>query len=84
MLLINWEINLILTWSVDCAIFSGNVKAKFKIKATELYVPVVTLSAQDNAKLLQQLKSGLKKNQLTAMNIKQKYQQKDSTNIKIF
>ena len=49
MLLINWEINLILTWSVDCAIFSANGK---------LYVPVVTLSAQDNAKLSQQLKSG--------------------------
>ena len=41
--------------------FSGNGKAKIKIKATELYVPVVTLSAQDKAKLLQQLKSGLKK-----------------------
>ena len=75
MLLINWEINLILTWSVDCAIFSGNVKAKFKIKATELYVPVVTLSAQDNAKLLQQLKSGLKKKPINC----NEYQTKVST-----
>ena len=58
MLLIHWEINLILTWSVDCAIFSANGKEKFKIKDTELYVPVVTLSAQDNEKLSQQLKSG--------------------------
>ena len=30
----------------------------FKITDTKLYVPVVTLSTQDNAKLLQQLKSG--------------------------
>ena len=28
---------------------------------TKLYVPVVTLSTQDNAKLLQQLKSGFKR-----------------------
>ena len=31
------------------------------IADTKLYVPVVTLSAQDNAKLLQQLKSGFKR-----------------------
>ena len=28
---------------------------------TKIYVPVVTLSTQDNAKLLQQLKSGFKR-----------------------
>ena len=31
------------------------------ITETKLYVPVVTLSTQDNAKLLQQLKSGFKR-----------------------
>ena len=31
-----------------------------KMTETKLYVPVVTLSTQDNAKLLQQLKSGFK------------------------
>ena len=34
---------------------------KFAITETKLYVPVVTLSIQDNAKLLPQLKSGFKK-----------------------
>ena len=29
--------------------------------SAKLYVPVVTLSTQDNAKLLQQLKSGFKR-----------------------
>ena len=36
-------------------------KKKFKITETKLYVPVVTLPAQDKAKLLQQLKSGFKR-----------------------
>ena len=34
---------------------------KFAITDRKLYVPVVTLSTQDNAKLLQQLKSGFKR-----------------------
>ena len=33
----------------------------FEITDAKLYVPVVTLSTQDNSKLLQQLKSGFKK-----------------------
>ena len=70
--LINCEINLILTWSEDCVISSTNGETKFKITDTKLSVPVVTLSTQDNAKLLQQLKSGFKR---TWINIKQKYQQ---------
>ena len=32
---------------------------KFKITDTNLYVPVVTLSTEDNEKLLQQLRSSL-------------------------
>ena len=36
-------------------------KQKFKITDTKLYLPVVTLSTQDNAKLFQQLKSGFKR-----------------------
>ena len=59
--LINCEINLILTWSEDCVISSATRATKFKIIDTKLYVPVVTLSTQDNAKLLQQLKSGFKR-----------------------
>ena len=49
--LINFENNLILTWSEDCVISTG--ATKFEITDTKLYVPVVTLSTQDNAKLLQ-------------------------------
>ena len=77
--LINCEINLILTWSKNCVICSATGATRFKIADTKLYVPFVTLSTKDNAKLLQQLKSG--KKQLTGINIKQKYQQKDQINI---
>ena len=61
MALINCEVNLILTWSPTCVISSATWETKFKITETKLYVPVVTLSTQDNAKLLQQLKSGFKR-----------------------
>ena len=62
--LINCEVNLILTWSEKCAIVSTDVagqNATFSITDTKLYVPVITLSHQDNPKLLQQLKSRLKR-----------------------
>ena len=59
--LINCEVNLILTWSKDCVITNSTGEGKFKITETKLYVPVVTLSTQDNAKLLQQLKPGFKR-----------------------
>ena len=42
--LINYEINLILSWSEDCVISSVTGETKFKITDTKLYVPVVTLS----------------------------------------
>ena len=64
MALINCEIKLILTWSTNCVIVSTNVankNATFEITDTKLYVPVVTLSTQDNSKLIQQLKSGFKR-----------------------
>ena len=61
MLLINCEVNLILTWSKDCVITNSTGEGKFAITETKLYVPVVTLSTKDNEKLLQQLKSGFKK-----------------------
>ena len=59
--LISYEVNLIVTWSEDCVIINSTGKGKFKITETKLYVPVVTLSTQDKAKLLQQLKSGFKR-----------------------
>ena len=45
--------------------------ATFKIKDTKLYVPVVTLSAENDNKLLEQLKQDLKE-QLNGINIDQK------------
>ena len=63
MLLTNCKSNLILTWSTDCVLSNAApIQATtFIITDTKLYVPVVTLSTQDNAKLLQQLKSGFKR-----------------------
>ena len=49
--LINCGINLIWTWSEDCVISPATGETKLKIKDTKLYVPVVTLSVQYNAKL---------------------------------
>ena len=50
-------INLIPTWSANCVIVSiavANQGTKFSTTDAKLYVPVVPLSTQDNAKLLQQ------------------------------
>ena len=59
--LINCEVGLTLTWSPNCVNTNSTGEGKFKITDTNLYVPVVTLSTQDNAKLLEQLKSGFKR-----------------------
>ena len=59
--LINCEVELLLTWSKDCVITNSKGEEKFPITETKLYVPVVTLSTQDNAELIQQLKSGFKR-----------------------
>ena len=62
--LINCEVNLILTWSSNCVLVATNNQnqaATFEITDTKLYVPVVTLSTQENTKFLQQLKSGFKR-----------------------
>ena len=56
--LINCDINLILTWLSICIITNSTDAGIFVITDTKLYVPVVTLSAQYNAELLQQLKFG--------------------------
>ena len=61
---INCEVELILTWSANCVIIYTNVANQvptFTITETNLYVPVATLSIQDNAKLLPQLKSGFER-----------------------
>ena len=65
--------SLALSWSENCVITSlekrlvtaavyndSPTDATFKITDTKLYVPVVTLSAENDNKLLQQLKTGFK------------------------
>ena len=59
--LINCEVNLELIWSIDCVITNSTGEGKFAITETKLYVWVVTLSIQDNAKSFQQLKSVFKR-----------------------
>ena len=64
MSLINCEIKLILDWSGNCVIIYTDVANQvptFTITEKNLYVPVVTLSTQDNAILLPQLKNGFKR-----------------------
>ena len=53
-----------MTWSSTCVLIATNIpnqNATFAITDTKLYVPVVTLSTQENTKFLQQLKSGFKR-----------------------
>ena len=74
--LVNCEVSLVLSWSATCVLTSMEKKilvagqpnrgdpptnATFKITDTKLYVPVVTLSAENDNKLLDQLKTGFKR-----------------------
>ena len=61
--LINYEISLDLNWSENCIITATNVVNQgtaFSITDRKLYIPIVTLSIQNNAKRLEQLKSRFK------------------------
>ena len=52
------------SWTSTCVLIATNVQnqnATFTITDTKLYVPVVTLSTQENTKFFQQLKSGFKR-----------------------
>ena len=75
-LLINCEVTLILSWYKECVLvgrtFRGPPAAaanrinsptdvKFEISDCKLYLPVVTLSAENDNKLLDQLKSGFRR-----------------------
>ena len=72
--LINREIELVLTWSKICVISSmerraikntrrdiSPTSATFQITDTKLYVPVITLSTENDKKPLKQLKSRFKR-----------------------
>ena len=80
--LIICEINLYLHWSKNCVIVANhvNVDSAFSITDPKLYVPVVTLSTQNNAKILEQFKSCTKR--IINWNTNQwEYQQKEKINI---
>ena len=59
--LINCKSSLDLTWSENCVISCATEKIKFTITDIKLYVPVVTLSTEDDIKLLKQLEPGFKR-----------------------
>ena len=74
--LINCEIALILSWYKECVLvgrafrgppaaaenrINSPTGAKFEITDCKSYVPVVTLSAENDNKLLEQLKSGFRR-----------------------
>ena len=59
--LTNCEINLILTWYENCVIYSATGATKFAITDTKLYVPVVSLSSEDNVRQLKQLEFSFKR-----------------------
>ena len=61
--LINSEVELISNWFTNSVIICTDVADQvptFTITETNLYASVVTLSTQDNAKLLPKLKSGFR------------------------
>ena len=74
--LINCEITLVLSWYKECVLvgrafrgapaaganrINSPTSAKFERTDCKLYVPVVTLSAENDNKLLEQLKSGFRR-----------------------
>ena len=65
--LINCKIKLNLTWKKECVLPTGAGEAVFIINDTKLYVPVVTLSKEDNKDFIEQQNKGFQRS-----NIKQK------------
>ena len=71
MLLINCKVELSLKWIENCALTTAQTGANanatdadsstFKVTDAELYVPIVTLSAEGNAKLSKLLAEGFKR-----------------------
>ena len=62
--LIICETNLLLTVSPNCFTSpnaASDQETTFAVTDTKIYVPVVALSTQDKAKILQQLKTGIKR-----------------------
>ena len=59
--LVNRKVEFSLKWYENCILSSAGDNATFTITDTKLYVPIVTLSAEDNAKLSKLLSKGFKR-----------------------
>ena len=59
--LINCKIKLILTWKKECVLSNQYSNAVFIINDTKLYVPVVTLSKEDNKDFIEQQNKGFQR-----------------------
>ena len=80
--LINYEMNLILTWSDKCLLPNDKKATTFAIAHTKLHVTVATCMLQ--LKIMQNClnnKNQVLKEQLTETNFNQKYQYKHQTHI---
>ena len=61
MLLINCKVELSLSWDPNCVLTNLVGDSAFTITDAKLYVPIVTLSIEDNAKLSKLLSEGFKR-----------------------
>ena len=59
--LINCKIKLNLTWKKECVLSTDAVNAAFIINDTKLYIPVVTLSKEDNKDFVEQQNKGFQR-----------------------
>ena len=59
--LINCKVGLSLTWSENFVLSNVDGNSTFKITGAKLYVPVVTLSTEDDAKLSELSTKGFKR-----------------------
>ena len=59
--LINCKIKINLTWKKECVLSTGAGEAVFIINDTKLYVPVVTLSKEDNKDFIEQRGKGFQR-----------------------
>ena len=59
--LINCKVELSLSWNENCILTSWTGNSTFTITDAKLYIPVVTLSIEDNSKLTKLLSEGFKR-----------------------
>ena len=59
--LINYKIKLNLTWKKECVLSNQDGAAVFIINDTKMYVPVVTLSKEDNKDFIEQQNKGFQR-----------------------